>query len=297
MSHKRGQDHQQQRPRAIVKRRAGVGGHREQPAGAPPRTIVRRHGAGVHAPPPPRRRLRDRIAWRPGRRLRITFFAVVGFAVVGGIAAWAAYSPYFKVGEVTVTGTENIPPEVVVERAGLIGESIFSADLNAAQRAIYELPLVASAKIERSWPDRIVVTIQERQAWGTWEQGSVAYTIDRQGVVLGAVPPPEDAPVIRSSQAGSRQQGDRVDYQAVEAAAAIYELLPGALGTEVAEVAYSASRGLVVTTENGQVGVFGDSSSIRYKLSVWAALAAEAQARHISYTTIDLRYGNRPVLQ
>ena len=43
--------------------------------------------------------------------------------------------------------------------------------------------------------------------------------------------------------------------------------------------------------------MLGDSSSIAYKLSVWAAMAQQAQLQKINYTTIDLRYGNRPVLQ
>jgi cell division septal protein FtsQ len=103
--------------------------------------------------------------------------------------------------------------------------------------------------------------------------------------------------VIKSSELGNRVIGDRVDYQAVDAAAEIYEKLPRQLGTTVAEVAFIAGKGVQVTTTNNQTALFGDSSSITYKLSVWAALAQEAQARRINYTTIDLRYGNRPVLQ
>jgi len=83
----------------------------------------------------------------------------------------------------------------------------------------------------------------------------------------------------------------------VDAAAEIYEQLPRQLGTTVSEVAYLAGTGLQVTTANGDVALLGDSSSIAYKLAVWAALAREAQDHGINYTTIDLRYGNRPVLQ
>jgi cell division septal protein FtsQ len=83
----------------------------------------------------------------------------------------------------------------------------------------------------------------------------------------------------------------------VDAAAEIYERLPRQLGTTVADVSFSAARGVQVTTTDGQTALFGDSSSIAYKLSVWAAMAQQAQVRGITYTTIDLRFGNRPVLQ
>ena len=52
-----------------------------------------------------------------------------------------------------------------------------------------------------------------------------------------------------------------------------------------------------VTTASGETALFGDSSAIAYKLAVWAALSQQARSRGINYTTIDLRYGNRPVLQ
>jgi cell division protein FtsQ len=198
---------------------------------------------------------------------------------------------------VEVTGNQLVATDAVVLSAGLLGESMFSADLAKAQQELYSHPLVYAVKLERDWPDTMRITIEERKAWGTWEQDNVRYTVDRDGVVLGTVSPPQGSPVVRSAARGSLHQGDRVDYQAVDAAAEIYEQLPRQLGTTVTEVAYLAGKGVQVTTGDGQVALLGDSSSIRYKLAVWAALSREAQVRGINYTSIDLRYGNRPVLQ
>jgi cell division septal protein FtsQ len=83
----------------------------------------------------------------------------------------------------------------------------------------------------------------------------------------------------------------------VDAAAEIYDRLPRQLGTTVAEVAFTAGQGVKVTTAAGETALLGDSSSIAYKLAAWAAMATEAKKQNITYTTIDLRYGNRPVLQ
>ena len=221
--------------------------------------------------------------------------SVLGVVVYGAYWTWS--SPFFKVSNVEVVGNQRVSAGTLVESSGLLGESMFSADLASAQQALYQQPLVNSVRIERDWPHTVRVVIEERKAWGTWEQTGVQYTIDREGVVLGQGPAPAGSPVIRSTEAGNRIIGDRVDYQAVDAAAEIYEKLPRQLGTTVAEVAFTSGKGVQVTTTNGQTALFGDSSSIAYKLSVWAALAQEAQVRNINYTTIDLRYGNRPVLQ
>jgi cell division protein FtsQ len=278
--------------RKIVRRtRPAVGGN------GPRREIVRRPplviGEGVV--PPQRRSVRVGLA---GRRFVIAAGGLAAVAALIAGAAWLYRSPYFRVETVEVQGTQRMSDRTIVAAADLLGRSMLTADLAAAQRAVYQLPLVSSVRIERDWPSTVRIIVEERRPWGTWEQAGVDYLIDREGVVIAVGERlPAGAPAIRSSEPGSRIVGDRVDYQAVDAAAEIYELLPRQLGTTVEEVAFIKGKGVQVTTADGQVALFGDSSSIAYKLAVWAALAAEARQRHIAYTTIDLRYGNRPVLQ
>lgn len=276
-------------PRMIVRRGRQTVGEKA------PRMIVRRP-RGDGQPPPGGGRGFFRFP-RPGRRwlLGLAFAGLV--AMLGGAGYWAWASPFFRVNNIEVAGNERIGADVIVISTGLLGESMFTADLATAQKALYQHPLIYSAHVERRWPATLRVVVEERQAWGVWEQGGVRYTIDRDGVVLGTVSPGAGAPVIRSSAAGSLRQGDRVDYQAVDAAAEIYERLPRQLGTTVTEVAHLAGKGVQVTTATGESALLGDSSSIAYKLAVWAALRREAHLQGINYTSVDLRYGNRPVLQ
>jgi cell division protein FtsQ len=174
---------------------------------------------------------------------------------------------------------------------------MFTADLSAAQKRIAAMPLIASVEIARAWPHSIDITVTEREPWGTWEQSGVDYVIDHTGVVIARGTTPAGTPVIKSSEAGNREIGDHVDYQAVDATAEIYKQLPSVLGTTVSDVSFIAGKGVQVTTADGQTALFGDSSSIDYKLAVWAAVQKEAQQKGISYTTVDLRFGNRPVVR
>jgi cell division protein FtsQ len=293
-------------PRQIIKRSKEHVGEDRGRSETPPRTIVRRT-ARVGVQPVAEIRKKRRMSrpsfsagafdWRPGWKFYSATVAAVLFASAGAAGYWAWQTPYLQVREITVEGNSLISTEAIVSNSALAGERMITVDLQETQEALYQLPLIQDAKIEREWPHSVRIVITERQAWGTWEQSGVAYTIDREGVVLGTVPAPEGSPIIRSSQAGSRKTGDRVDYQAVDAAAEIYAGLPQTLGAAVAEIAYVPERGLQVTTADGETAIFGDSSSINYKLSVWAAMAQRARTENIPYTTIDLRYGNRPVLQ
>lgn len=280
-------------PRKIVRRRQPVIGEQRK-------TIVKRKQRGVAPPPPPRGPwlAMPSFGWRPGRGT--AYVAILaGFVAVLGLAGWTAYrSPMFEIANIEVRGNERVTAISVAERTGLLGERIFTADLAAAQRELHTMPLLSDVRIERSWPDTVVVHVEERQPWGIWEQGGVSYTIDREGVVISTTAVAEPgSPVIVSAEPGSRMLGDRVDYQAVDATAEIYELLPRQLGTTVNEVAFVPGEGVQVTTGSGQIALLGDSSAITYKLAVWAAVSTEAQQEGIAYNVIDLRYGNRPVLQ
>ena len=189
----------------------------------PVRKIVKRtRGGGVQPGPT----IGDRGGKGPLQRLpRIGFLfrkrylyaaaalGILAAAATGG--AWVYQSPFFRVTAVSVEGNNRVPTDTIVGAADLIGESMFTADLETAQKELYELPLVNSVRIERSWPHSLKIVVEERKAWGTWEQGGVQYTIDRNGVVLGVGPAPDGSPSIVSSEEGSRQHGDHVDYQAV----------------------------------------------------------------------------------
>ncbi len=278
-------------PRMIVRRARGE-------AGARPRGIVRRNSVvvGAHHARTGHGLRMPRVALNPGQRYLWAAAAGVAIGVFAYGGWWLYQSPAFRVNHVEVVGNERTSTTEIVRMSELLGDSMFRADLADAQEVLYSFPLIASINVERDWPNTVRITVEERQAWGTWELAGVGYTIDRDGVVLGTAPPPEGSPRIKAAEQTTLQVGDRVSYQAVNAAAEIYEKLPRQLGTTVSEVAYLAGTGVQVTTASGQSALFGDSSSIAYKLSVWAALAAEAQNRGISYATIDLRYGNRPVL-
>ncbi|MFN8507495.1 MAG: FtsQ-type POTRA domain-containing protein [Dehalococcoidia bacterium] len=261
---------------------------------APPRR--ERAGGVIGAHPEPARASFNPGAWfTPKVVAALSAVAILAIAAGGGW--WVFRSSYFEIKTVSIEGTQRVNPDGLAQRAGLSGQSMFNADIGSAQDALALVPLVKEVHIQRHWPDSVTITIVERQGWGIWEQSGVRYVVDRDGVVLGEWEMPPGTPVIRSSALGSRRPGDRVDYQAVDAAAEIYANLPKQLGTRVTEVAFLPGKGVRVTTETGQVGLLGDSSSIPYKLASWAAVEQKAADRGIAYNTIDLRFGNRPVVQ
>lgn len=274
-----------------------------------PKRIVRRAARAAperkteqvvgHRPPRPLMHVRA-LGCRGRSWLRARWMPLAAAAVLLGVvgaAVWAWQSPLLRVREVEVVGAVSARESDILDRIEFWDERMVTADLSGAAEAIAELPLVASVDIERRWPSTVRITVYEREPWGSWEQAGLRYTIDREGFVLGHGAPPAGSTAIVSNESFSLRPGDRVDYNAVDAAAEITSQIQEALGTRAVELTYSPDEGIRVRTADGQTALLGDSSGIAYKLAVWARVAQEASAQNITYSTIDLRFGNRPVLR
>ncbi len=234
-------------------------------------------------------------SWLRARWLPLATGVLLLGVAGAGAAAW--HSPLLRVQKVEITGTVDASERNILDRVDLLGERMFTANLDATAAAVVELPLIASVDIERRWPSTVRITVHEREPWGSWEQAGVRYTIDHEGFVLGHREPPPGSTTIVSNESYSLRAGDRVNPQAVEAATAIGEHIEEALGTQVVELTYSPDEGIRVRTADGQTALLGDSSGIAYKLAVWARVTREATARELTYSAIDLRFGDRPVLR
>ena len=280
-------------PKRVVRRPRKAAGGQAYPQPRKSAAIVgRRQPRRMSAVQTASRRTRSWV-----RRQWLPLAAAAALAVIVTGAVWTWQSPLLRVQQVEVLGAVAANERDILDRVDFWDERLLTVSFREAKRAITDIPLVASVEIERAWPNTVRITVHEREPWGSWEQAGLRYTIDREGYVLGHATPPPDSTTIVSNESFSLQPGDRIDHHAVDAAAAINEQIERALGTRAVELTYSPDEGIRVRTADGQTALLGDSSGITYKLAVWARVAEEATALNITYSTIDLRFGDRPVLR
>ena len=139
-------------------------------------------------PPPPRL-----------SRGRITLVAALLAVPVGGAGTALLTSDWLAVRAVSVSGTEFLDPaqvRVVTEVAP--GTPLAGVDVDAVRDAVAELPEVASAHVERRWPDTVHVTVTERVPVTAVSDGSGAYVlVDAAGTPFRSVAEPSaDVPLL-----------------------------------------------------------------------------------------------------
>ncbi len=101
----------------------------------------------------------------------IMLICLAVLAVIGG--DYVLHLPAFDIRTIEVTGETAFTDVEALEtqlRENLNG-NYFSADLDRIRSIAEKSPWVASAKIERIWPDQIRVTVTRRRAAAFWGKG------------------------------------------------------------------------------------------------------------------------------
>lgn len=119
-----------------------------------------------------------------------TLFAV---AVVVGLGAggwWVARHPAWTVQGITVQGDVEHQNAVTfrAQLASRLSGSFLTLNLQDVKRLFESVPWVRQAVVQRSFPNRLTVTLQEHQAVAWWGEAGGGELVNQQGDVFEANP-------------------------------------------------------------------------------------------------------------
>ncbi len=96
-------------------------------------------------------------------------------------------TPTFTLEALEVQGLNLLRGKDILEASGLeVGDNVFAVELTDVADQIERLPWVETALIERKPPDRLVISVVERQRLA-WVELDEIYGVDKDGVLLPAV--------------------------------------------------------------------------------------------------------------
>jgi cell division protein FtsQ len=187
-----------------------------------------------------------------------------------GLVALVFYlysSPAYRIETLEVSGSKGLPVSELEARTDLIGRNVFVVNIAEAEEALRPLPYVRNVKIEAKWPNRVVVTVDERVPSVAWQVGNDNYLVDNDGVVVEAAEPPADLITVVSSEKATLKAGDKVNAAAVDAAQKLYLRLPRELNLPVTHLDYSPLTGITVTSGDKSF-CFGTADELDQKMAI-----------------------------
>jgi cell division protein FtsQ len=97
----------------------------------------------------------------------------------------AANSLGFRIVAISLTGSKEVSREEILTTAGVTGRaSLLFLDADAARARLMANPWIADAAVLKLYPDRLQITITERQAFALWQKDGRVSVIAADGTVL-----------------------------------------------------------------------------------------------------------------
>jgi cell division septal protein FtsQ len=126
-------------------------------------------------------------------------------------------SPYMKLERVEMEGVDSRIRQELIQAAGLNSDlSLLSLNLSALREEMKKHPWVRSVKLERQFPNTLIVQAEKESAWALVLMDNKTYYMNEWGEVFKEVEDSEDMdfPVIT----GVSKQGSEVQRQLKQAA-------------------------------------------------------------------------------
>ena len=240
-------------------------------------------------------RIGRRTWWKRLPRLRVS--PLVGFGVVIAVFSLALVilaSPLFAVRQIDITGVTYSDPALLSDVSdSLRGASVFTADLEGAQRRLEGDPWVRQARLNWYLPNRVVIEIEERRAVA-WFVGvdNRARVLDIDGRVL-AVLDGQPTQFMKIEGVGPNLPPGTVTTLVYQAAAQLANSLPADIIPEVRHVFVNGPEALGFTLKKGTIITLGAPVDVRNKLTQVMVLLTQQDVSFIA--AIDVSSG-QPVI-
>ena len=209
----------------------------------------------------PRKEDGPSLALNPSGAVKGFMFFIVSVLVLGVLGTGLIYTyrlitttPALGLTEISVSGNQRLAYGQVLEIAGLrLGQNSLGVNVTRVESALSQNPWVEFVTVRRELPDKLFITLVERQPSFWVRQDGQLYFADGEGKIITQLSPGDSAslPLLEIAP----ELGDRREVVAAMVARMNKQALPFALG-QMAWVKF---------TESGQVELYLDALRIRVR--------------------------------
>ena len=219
---------------------------------------------------------------------------MAGLAAIGAVGWGATRTPLFEMRTLHVSGNRHLTDAEVARLAGLSrSTNVLWLRGDAIAHRIERNPWVLRARVTRSLPGTVSVSIQERRPVAMVESGRSLLLVSGDGVVLGQARTSARLPVIHFSgvrlAAGARLPGTHPEL-------VVARSLPATVRGRVQRITAPNHGGLTLILRSGVQVLYGDATEAGSKGRALSSLLSWARKEGVRAEHIDLRAPAAPAL-
>ncbi len=223
----------------------------------------------------------------------------MALVVLLGAAVFVIYEA-FKVREIVVEGCESLSAENVAALSQIEYEkSVFLLDKQAVMEALASDPYIKPQSVEVSYPDKIIITIEERKPAASIGKDGGYLVIDKEGWLLEVRSMQEDIvyPLVYGLPADTAYVGQRIGTGDTFKLDALSRVLAAAaeFSLELKNIDVSLAAAIIMELHNGLKIELGDDAKLNEKFKLILAFieniyAASEAGGILDVTTVENAY-------
>lgn len=205
---------------------------------------------------------------RWARRAKPYLIGLGVLLVVGGLGWLVAFSSVLGVHDVKVKGAQSIDEDRVLRQAAVpSGEPLATLDTGDVAARVEELPRVAEASVQRSWPRGLTVEVREHETVAVLDDDGTLRGIDETGATYRRYKTaPKGMPTIELDRSVDEPE------TVLAEAAAVLDSLDGGLAKRVTDVEVGGVDSIDLLLRNGDRVRWGSADDSDRKGAVLEAL-------------------------
>jgi len=227
-------------------------------------------------------------------------------ALFAGVVVWVAQRPYFSISQIRIEpmhgGTLHYVSAASVQAtiAGRVVGNFFSINLDDTRRLFETVPWVRHARVQRVWPDTLLVQLEEQQALALWNENQMINTWGEAfSANRGELPDNAHLPQLNGPDSSEQLVVQRYAelmrwFAPLHVRVSQITLSPRYAWTVVLSDGLRLNLGRDPAADavdpHGRSGALPFAARIERFVNAWPKLLARLGGRRIS--TADLRYAN-----
>jgi cell division protein FtsQ len=220
------------------------------------------------------------------RLQRAVFIAVA--ALILEVVLIPFTSPRFAVREIVLRG--DPPVTALAAKQALLpqGTNFFRAPVNRLAEAVKSVPAVQTARVDRSFPNRLVVTVERREAVAVMRQADETRLVDPDGVVFSV--PGEwgwGLPELMGAKLTKESIGTAEGKAEVASLLRVLRTLGPDPRLRVARLGLTREGVIEAALESGARVRFGDGEQLDVKIKLLLAALDQLGADRVEYMDLS----------
>ena len=231
---------------------------------------------------------------------------IAGVALAGSIL-FAAYraigsATFFRLKHIEVSSAKHLTQEEILALVGVeAGQDMARMNLKHMGEQLAQNPWVENVRIHRYFPDRLSISVSEREPLAIVNMGFIYY-LDKKGNVFKALNQGDklDYPVITGFSEEEMSSNPAATGEALKTTCELLGILreKGAfILADVSEIHYDKGYGFTLFTASGALPVKIGAGDFAAKVERFARIYKELMAQRASLYYIDLDYNDKIVVK